>query len=210
MKTIVVGELQTNCYIVWHHSSPEALVVDAGGEPERIAGEIRSLGLQPQVMFATHGHVDHIAGACGLKSAFPHMRFAAMDRERELFSRPTLNLSFFLGWRGSIPEPDTFLKDGEELEVGPMRFRAVELPGHTQGSGALIGELDGSRVVFCGDTLFAGGVGRTDLPGGDEEALFRSIREKLFSLDDAAQVYPGHGPDTTIGQERGSNPFLSY
>jgi len=208
-RRLVVGELETNCYLIWRDPSPDTLIVDAGGDAELIAGEIERLRLQPRVLFATHGHVDHVAAAGELKGRFPAMRFAIMRAEREFLARPTLNLSLFLGRPLAAIEPDILLDDGDELAAGPLRFRAMHLPGHTPGGGALVGELDGVRAVFSGDALFAGSVGRSDLPGGDGELLVSSIRARLLPLGDETRVFPGHGPETTIGEERRSNPFIA-
>ena len=209
VETLVVGELETNCYVVWREGETEALVIDAGGDAEVIGETIDSRGLAPKMLFMTHGHVDHVAANAELKVRYPTMGLAILGPERELLMRPALNLSFFLGGAIETPEPERVLNEGDELAVGSMRFGVLHVPGHTPGSAALAGEIDGSPVVFCGDTLFAGSVGRSDFPGGDGTVLLASIREKLLSLPDETRVLSGHGPETTIGAERRGNPFLS-
>jgi len=205
---LVVGELYTNCFIVNEEGSRDALVVDAGGNAPRIAQEIDELGLQPRMLVLTHGHVDHIAAAAGLKERYPEMKLALGAAETETYTRPTYNLSFFLGGALALPEPDVLLDDGQEVTVGSCALRVIHISGHTPGGIALYGQLDGANVVFAGDALFASGIGRTDFPGGSTSALLEGIRSRLLVLPDDTRVYAGHGPETTIGREKRDNPFL--
>jgi len=207
--TIEVGPLQANCHIAWADGTPRALVVDAGGDAESIAKELTTRILEPEVLFSTHGHVDHVAANAELKERFPAMKLAILRDERETLMRPTHNLSFFVGGALEPPEPDVLLDDGDTLSVGGMSFRVIHVPGHTVGGGALFGEIDSRAVVFTGDTLFAGGIGRSDFPGGDGAALVGAIRESLLTLPDDTVVYSGHGPRTTVAHEKSSNPFLA-
>jgi glyoxylase-like metal-dependent hydrolase (beta-lactamase superfamily II) len=204
----VVGALETNCYIVWQEEAPETLVVDPAGEPERIIGALAELDRTPTVIFATHGHVDHVLALAAVSARFEGAKVACMAAEREVLERPSLNLSLFLGVSLEPRAPDVLLEPGEELAVGPMRFTAIHLPGHTAGGGALYGLVDGRHTLLCGDALFAGGVGRTDFPGGDTRTLLDAIRTRLLVLPDDTAAYPGHGPQTTIGREKRENPFL--
>jgi glyoxylase-like metal-dependent hydrolase (beta-lactamase superfamily II) len=128
--------------------------------------------------------------------------------ERPTYVRPTLNLSFFIGGSIKPPEPDMLMRDGQDLRVADMRFRVIHVPGHTPGGAALFGTIDGHNVLFTGDSLFAGSIGRTDFPGGNARQLIDGIRSRLLVLPDDTRVYPGHGPETTIAQERRDNPFL--
>jgi glyoxylase-like metal-dependent hydrolase (beta-lactamase superfamily II) len=205
---LVVGPLESNTYLVSEGEAADCLVVDAGGEAERVADEIASRGLRPRVLFLTHGHVDHSAAARELKERFPEMGVAILRQERDLLFRPSHNLSLFLGGAIEPPEPDSLLDEGDEVEAGGLRMRVIHVPGHTPGGACLCGKVDGQGVLFAGDALFAGSIGRVDFPGGDERTLLSAIREKLLSLPDETVVWPGHGPGTTIGEERRSNPFL--
>jgi glyoxylase-like metal-dependent hydrolase (beta-lactamase superfamily II) len=208
LRRLVVGPLESNCYIVYDELSRDALVVDAGGDAEAIIAEIEALGLVPRVLFSTHGHVDHVEANRALKERFPDMTLALHSAEREHLLRPTLNLSYFLGRTIEPPEPELTLEEGDEIAVGALSFRIIHVPGHTPGGAAAVGDVDGEPVVFSGDALFACGIGRVDFPGGDEATLLRAIREKLFTLPDGTRVLSGHGPETTIGEEKRSNPFL--
>ncbi|MHC4504828.1 MAG: MBL fold metallo-hydrolase [Planctomycetota bacterium] len=209
VETLVVGPLETNCFVVWGEGGTDALVIDAGGDADRIAEAIESRGLVPRVLFMTHGHIDHIAANEELGARYPDMEHAILESERDLLMRPTLNLSLFLGGGVKPPEPERLLAEGDELAVGELRLGVLHLPGHTPGGAGLSGEIEGERVVFAGDTLFAGSVGRVDFPGGDAAVLVASIREKLLSLPDETRVLTGHGPETTVGAERRHNPFLA-
>lgn len=209
VETLVVGPLETNCYVVWGEGETDALIIDAGGDAGAIADTIDSRGLAPKLLFMTHGHVDHVAANSELEARYPDMEFAILESERELLMRPTLNLSFFLGGAIEPPEPGRLLAEGDELAAGRLRFGVIALPGHTPGGAGLSGRLDGDRVVFAGDTLFAGSIGRSDFPGGDGAVLIASIREKLLSLPDETRVLSGHGPETTVGEEKRHNPFLA-
>jgi glyoxylase-like metal-dependent hydrolase (beta-lactamase superfamily II) len=207
--TIAVGPLQANCHIVWTEGRSEALVVDAGGDADAIAAELEARSLEPEVLFSTHGHVDHIAANEGLKGRFPAMKLAILRDEVDTYMRPSHNLSFFVGAALEPPEPELLLDAGGKLEVGGMSFEVIHVPGHTVGGAVLFGEVDGSPVAFTGDTLFAGGIGRSDFPGGDGAALVAAIRERLYTLPDDTVVHSGHGPRTTVAVERSSNPFVS-
>jgi len=207
--TVAVGPLQANCHLAWCEGSRQALVVDAGGEADTIARALATRSLEPDVLFSTHGHVDHVAANAEIKERFPAMKLAMLRAERETLMRPTHNLSFFIGEKLEPPEPDVLLDDGDTLSVGGMSLRVIHVPGHTVGGGALFGEIDSRAVVFTGDTLFAGGIGRSDFPGGDGDTLVAAIRESLLTLPDDTVVYSGHGPRTTVAHERYSNPFLA-
>jgi len=206
--TLAVGPLQANCHVAWIDGRGDALVVDAGGDADAIAEELAAHSLEAEVLFSTHGHVDHVAANADLKERFPKMKLTIMRDERDTLMRPTHNLSFFVGGALEPPEPDVFLDDGDTLKVGGMSFRVIHVPGHTVGGGVLFGEVDGRRVAFTGDTLFAGDIGRSDFPGGDGRALVGAIRERLLTLPDDTVIHSGHGPETTVECEKSSNPFV--
>lgn len=203
-ELVVVGALETNCYLVYDDETRECAVIDPGAEHEKIVAAIADLELKPVIVLNTHGHVDHIGANSDIvqKYAVPLAMHAA-DTDMLKVS-DYIELSLLLGARNS-PAPDRLLSDGDEIAVGRTSLRVLHTPGHTPGS---IGFVQGG-VLFSGDTLFCGGVGRTDLPGGSWKDLERSIRERILTLPEETVVLPGHGPWTTVEQERSSNPFLT-
>jgi hydroxyacylglutathione hydrolase len=203
-ELVVVGALETNCYLVYCEESRACAVIDPGADHEKIIAAVADLELKPVIVLNTHGHVDHIGVNSEIieKYGVPlamHKADTGMLRVSDM-----IELSLLLGARDS-PPPDRLLDEGDEVAIGNFSLRVIHTPGHTPGS---IGFLhDG--VLFSGDTLFCGGVGRTDLPGGSWKDLERSIRERIMTLPENTLVLPGHGPHTTVGQERDSNPFLT-
>jgi len=198
---IVVGGLETNCYLVYCETTKACLVVDPGAEAEKIFPVIAEEELHPIALINTHGHIDHIGANREIKDKFriPLYIHAA---DKEMLTRPqSLELSLFLGAHDS-PPPDGFLADGDEIEVGLGRLRVLHTPGHSPGSISLLGE----GFLLSGDTLFFEGVGRTDLTGGNQRQIEKSICEKIMTLPDATEVLPGHGPLTSVGFERQNNP----
>jgi glyoxylase-like metal-dependent hydrolase (beta-lactamase superfamily II) len=202
--TIPVGMLQANCYIVNDERSPEALVIDPGAEGSKIQKELEQRGLQIKYMVNTHGHNDHIGANRFLKEA-TGAPLLIHEADAAMLTDPNLNLSVEFGLKYDKPAADRLLHDGDELEMGNLKFKILHTPGHTPGGICLVTE----GVCFSGDTLFDGSIGRTDLPGGSFKEIIGSIGSKLLTLDDNTIVYPGHGPQTTIGREKNSNPYLS-
>ena len=203
-ELVVVGALETNCYLVYCEETRACAVIDPGADPEKIISTIADLELKPAIVLNTHGHVDHIGGNSDIvrKYAVPLAMHAADTGMLQVSDY--IELSLLLGARNS-PPPDRLLAEGEEVAFGRALLRVIHIPGHTPGS---IGFVAGG-VLFSGDTLFCGGVGRTDLPGGSWKDLERSIRERILTLPEETIVLPGHGPWTTVEQERSSNPFLT-
>ncbi len=203
-ELVVVGALETNCYLVYCEESRSCAVIDPGAEPEKIIAAVADLELKPAVVLNTHGHVDHIGANSDIvkKYGVPLAMHGADTGMLQVSDY--IELSLLLGARNS-PPPDRLLADGDEIAVGRTSLRVVHTPGHTPGS---VGFVHGG-VLFSGDTLFCDGVGRTDLPGGSWKDLERSIREKILSLPGETVVLPGHGPRTTVERERISNPFLT-
>jgi len=202
IHTLVVGQLQTNCYILKSHS--EAIVVDPGDEPERILRFIKDLSVTTKQIIATHTHFDHVLGVEGVRKVTKTPFMIHRDDLPMLESMQT-RVRQFMGFE--VPPPpkvDGYFKDGDVQSVGDEKIRILHTPGHSPGSIS----LSGKGYVLTGDALFNQSIGRTDLPGGDLDTLIHSITEKLFTLDDETIVYPGHGPETTIGDERLANPFV--
>lgn len=206
VRTIPVGPLQCNCSIVADLEVGEAVVVDPGDEADRILLALAETKCRAIALLHTHGHFDHIGGTAGVKLA-TGAAIRIHDGDRPLYDSLPDQASFFgLSAQPTIP-PDAGFEDGETIAVGRFRLQAIHTPGHTPGSTCF--RLEGDEpVLFSGDTLFRRSIGRTDLWGGDTETILASIREKLFPLPPELRVVCGHGPDTTIGEERLGNPFV--
>jgi len=204
VETFVVGPLENNVYLVSDRGSRKAALVDPGLESEGILRHLERAGLQLELIINTHGHFDHIYA-----NAFFKTRTGAkvLIHEKDLSGlRRLQDEALLFGLRATpSPEPDRLLQGGDLIELAGFPFQVLHTPGHTPGGICLY--HDG--MVFVGDTLFAGSIGRTDLPGGSYEALIASVQEKLFVLPEETVVYPGHGPGTTIGEEKRTNPFFN-
>jgi hydroxyacylglutathione hydrolase len=207
IETLPVGLLQCNCSILVDETSREAVVIDPGDEPERILAVLEGARVRAVALLHTHAHFDHIGGTRTVAEATgAPIRLHAGDRS--LYDALPEQAAFF-GLTAEAPRPvDSQLSDGEVIAFGPFTLRAIHTPGHTPGSTcfALAGD---SPVLFSGDTLFRRSIGRTDLWGGDTDAILSSIREKLFRLPGEVPVICGHGPGTTIDEERRLNPFAA-
>jgi len=204
VRKLEVGPFASNCYIIGSEADREGMIIDPGDEAKLILSEVKDLGLDIKVIALTHGHIDHIGALKEVKEATGAQVAIHTDDVRVLKDR---FLSIFLGIRRrSPPPPDRLLNDGDTISVGELKFTVIHTPGHSQGSICLLGE----GVLFSGDTLFNYGVGRSDLPGSgsNHNQLIDSIQRRLLVLEDDIRVYPGHGPETTIGAERRGNPFL--
>ncbi len=202
IHTIVVGRLQTNCYIL--QSNHGAIIIDPGDEPERIVRFLNDIKVKPTQIIATHTHFDHVLGVDSIRAKL-NVPFLIHRDDLSMLESMQNRVRQFMGFE--VPPPpkvDRYLKDGDLLNVGDERIHVLHTPGHSPGSIS----LSGDGYVFTGDALFNQSIGRTDLPGGDLKTLMYSIREKLFKLDDATTVYPGHGAETTIGDEKLANPFV--
>ncbi|MDT7951718.1 MAG: MBL fold metallo-hydrolase [Acetobacteraceae bacterium] len=204
---IPVTLLQQNCTLLWDDATKAAWVIDPGGDIPRIREAIAELGLSVERVLLTHGHIDHAGGAALLRDALPGVPLEGPD-ERDSFLLDGLEdqgRRFGVAGARNV-RPDRFLAEGEHLELAEHRFEVLHCPGHTPGHVVFVDRQGGLAVV--GDVLFQGSVGRTDFPYGDTAALLASIRDKLMPLDDATTVLCGHGPGTTIGAERRSNPYV--
>jgi hydroxyacylglutathione hydrolase len=186
----------------------ECIVVDPGLEPERIIEEIELHEWAPAAILNTHGHADHIAGNAALRARWPQASLIIGAGDASKLADPDANLSAGFGLPLISPEADRTAVEGEVLEFSGVRWTVYETPGHSSGHVVFIAKDLSPVLVLGGDVLFAGSIGRTDFPDGDYETLIRSIREKLFVLPEDAVVLPGHGPPTTVGREKKSNPFV--
>ena len=203
----IVGPLATNCCIVICEKTREALVIDPGFsiEERNILNKIAQGEFKVKQILNTHGHADHISGNSLLKS-FTGADILIHRYDASMLTSPARNLSWMTGRSVISPEADRLVEDNETIKVGDLKFRVIHTPGHTKGSISLFCEKE--NVVFTGDTLFAGSIGRTDLPDSSFKEIIYSLRDKLMNLPERTVVYPGHGGKTTIGKEKRTNPFL--
>ncbi len=203
-KKFEVGPLASNCYIVGSESTKEGMIIDPGDEAEEILKSIKDLKLDIKLIVVTHGHLDHIGALKEVQEATgAEVAIHSLDAKPLQGQYQSLGAMFGLSYPAPSP-PDRLIKDGDSLDIGDLHFAVLHTPGHSPGGIC----QSGQGVVFTGDTLFNQGIGRTDLPGGDYDQLMNSIHTRLLTLPDNTVVYPGHGPETTIGAERQGNPFL--
>jgi hydroxyacylglutathione hydrolase len=205
LKTLTVGPFQENCYLLGDEESGVGAIIDPGDEAARIAMAVEETGLDIGSIIVTHAHIDHVGAVAALTEEYACPVLMHEESEPLLNGLPTQAMMMGLRF-GRVPTVDRYVEDEEIVEVGGLRLRSQYTPGHAPGHLAFY--LQGEGLVVSGDALFAGSVGRVDLPGGSMEVLMRSIEERLLTLPDETVVYPGHGPRTTIGNERTSNPFL--
>lgn len=204
IKTLVVGTMSTNCYIITDEQSGESAVIDPG---ESSRGLDLALSEIPEdklcYILLTHGHFDHIKNAADIKEKFPAAYIAVGEREKDFISDGSLNLSMMMGVKIKPFKTELLLREGDTINLGSTVIEVLNLPGHTKGG---VGYLAEGRL-FCGDTLFKGSMGRTDFETGDEDELMNSLK-KLSQLPEDTQVYPGHGPMTTIEEEKHKNLYM--
>lgn len=203
LKCIAVGDIGANCYIIGCPETKEALVVDPGAEANRILDLVKELGVRATHIVLTHGHLDHIAAVEKVRQGTGAKVFIHA-KDADCLTDAKRNLSAFFAVPVQGEPADGLLEEGQEIKVGTLEFKVLHTPGHTPGGICL--SFPGG--VITGDTLFAGSVGRTDFPGGSMEVLINSIKEKLLVLDPSTEVYPGHGPSSSIADEKQTNPFL--
>ena len=245
IDTLVVSELQTNCYIVqaspvssvrpacprgpsertapgasrkWPRHTAEAtaeatepsscVLIDPGGEGDLIVARLRHLHLHPELIVNTHGHVDHIGANAELKQAFPQLPIAIGRSDASMLRSPLRNMAVFLAHWTKSPPADRLLGHGDRIEAAGVTLEVREVPGHTPGHIVLLAAGEEPPIVFSGDTVFAGSIGRTDIPGGSHKTLLDAIERRILDLPADTVLYPGHGPRTTVGRERVLNPFL--
>jgi glyoxylase-like metal-dependent hydrolase (beta-lactamase superfamily II) len=201
---LVVGPIQANCYILGCERTKEAAVIDPGGDVDKILMTLTKDKLRCVYIINTHGHFDHTAD---------NKRLKEVTRAKLVIHRADAPMILHQGSNGSMwgmevedsPPPDLYVEEKDVITFGDISLQVLHTPGHSPGGISLLSD----KMVFVGDTLFAGSIGRTDLPGGDYEELIRNVKEKIFPLGDDVVIYPGHGPKTTVGREKRSNPFFA-
>ncbi|MDC7227422.1 MAG: MBL fold metallo-hydrolase [Spirochaetales bacterium] len=206
VKTYCLGMWQTNSYVVSAEETDKCWIIDAGFDPERMVADIKIKELKPEYLIYTHAHLDHIAGTAVIRKAFPEIKTAICEVEKSFLGDPSKNLSASAGMSVTADDADITLTDGQSLDFEGLPFTVLTTPGHSPG-GICLYQKD-SGLLFAGDTIFQGSVGRYDFPTSNGEALFSSIKTKLLPLPDETKVFPGHGGTTTIGDEKAHNPFL--
>jgi hydroxyacylglutathione hydrolase len=203
---LVLGPVQTNAYLMGDPATGEAVVIDPAWEGERLAGELDRRGWRLTGVWLTHAHFDHFGGAAGLAERFP-VPIALHPADQPLWRMQGGAPLFGFERFDPGPEPTIDLEHGMQIRGAGLTFEVRHVPGHTPGH--VLFYAPALRAAFCGDLVFAGGVGRTDLPGGSWEQLLSGIRQQVLSLPDETVLYPGHGAETTVGAERAGNPFLA-
>lgn len=207
IESFVSLPFEENSYVVWKDDEEECFVVDPGFEPNLLLNKIDELDLKVTAILNTHGHVDHIAGNAAMKERFPEAPLIIGAGDERMLTDPFLNLSALGGVSVVSPAADYLVHHGQTLEVLGINWEVREIPGHSPGHVVFIWHEGNPPIVFGGDVLFAGSIGRPDFPGGDGRLLVRGIKEKLYNLPEQTIVYTGHGSPTTIGEEKASNPF---
>ncbi len=206
IHTLALGPFMTNSYLLGCKQTHQAVVIDPGFEPDTVLAKAKQDDLKIVKILLTHGHVDHVSAVGGIKRATDAPIYIhEADREQYL-AAPKLGMYFGLQ-TDEQPPPDHTIAEGDEITFGNQTLKVIHTPGHTPGGVCFHSPT--AQILVAGDTLFAQGIGRTDLPGGSMRTLFASIKDKIYALDDDTQVLPGHGPATTVREEKGGNPFVT-
>lgn len=208
IRTFSVGPLQASCYLVATDGG-EAAIVDPGGDAELLLEQVQYRKLRLEFILCTHGHVDHIGAVAEIKRAHPDALVCIHEADAAMLADSGASLAAMIGLPFDPQEPDRLLGDGDALDLGPDPIEVLHTPGHTLGGVSfLVPRVAEPAALFSGDTLFAGGIGRTDFPGGSHRQLVDSIRTRILTLPPDTVVYPGHGEPTTVDEEQHTNPFL--
>jgi len=204
---LILGAYETNCYVLRKTEAAEdCLIIDTGLESGKLLDFLGDNKLKPTALVLTHGHADHIAGTAILRRNWPQIKVYIHKLDAEILTDPNRNLSIMTGRPFTAGPVDFTVDEPDVIEQAGIGLNVLHTPGHTLGGISLYAAEEG--IIFVGDTLFAGSVGRTDFPGADTSQLIESIKEKLLTLPDKTVVYPGHGPRTTIAREKTHNPYL--
>ncbi len=204
LEILVVGPLAVNCFIIGCDSTREAVIIDPGDETDQILEIVNQKKLKVKYILLTHGHVDHLAAAKSLKAKLDVKLLMHKDDLALVQNAPTQAAMFGLPDPG-VPSADQYVEEGDKISVGKLEFKVLHTPGHSPGSVTYFI----NEKLFVGDLIFSGSIGRTDLPGGSYEQLIQSVKNKIFSQPDSTDIYPGHGPATTVGTEKATNPFFN-
>ncbi len=207
LERLVVGMLQTNCYLLADPQASEAVVIDPGADVDRIVARVQHHRLKLVNILNTHAHFDHVLDAWALKQKLGGT-IVLHPNDQDILKDRSVGLAAIFTSSKKSPQGavDQWVREGDMFQVGGLHLEVLETPGHTPGHVSYY--VRQADMLFVGDTLFAGSIGRTDFPGGSHEQLLRSVREKIFSLSGSTRVYPGHGPETTVGHEKRTNPFF--
>ena len=204
---LMLGVYETNCYVLRSsETARDCLIIDPGLGAGKLINFLKEHELNPLAVVLTHGHIDHIAGVAALRTEFPDIRVHIHKLDADMLTKPHTNLSAMTGGNFSIEPAEFYLDEQSIIEQAGVKLSVLHTPGHTPGGICLYSEDEG--IVFTDDTLFADSIGRTDFPNGNMPQLLEGIRKKLFTLPDETKVYPGHGPITSIAQEKAHNPFF--
>jgi len=204
---LILGEYATNCYVLRSsETAKDGVIIDTGLAAERLMDFLRRNNLNPVAVVLTHGHIDHIAGVTVLRGEYPHIKVYIHKFDAEMLTTASSNLSVLTGALFSTEPADILVEDKSVIEQAGIKLKVLHTPGHTAGGICLYSKDEG--IVFTDDTLFADSIGRTDFPGGSMTQLLKNVKEKLFTLPGNTIVYPGHGPVTTIEQEKTHNQFF--
>jgi glyoxylase-like metal-dependent hydrolase (beta-lactamase superfamily II) len=207
IRALVSMPFEENSYVVWLPGRQDALVVDPGFEPDLLFDFLKEQGLVPAAILNTHGHADHIAGNTPFKEAYPDAPLVIGVNEARLLTDANANLSAPFGFPVTSPPADRLVREGDVVDYAGIPLEVLDIPGHSPGHIVFL-YRDSPNIVFGGDVLFRGSIGRCDFPNSNGPLLLEGIRKKLFALPEDTLVYSGHGPVTTVGEERRSNPFV--
>jgi glyoxylase-like metal-dependent hydrolase (beta-lactamase superfamily II) len=207
IHTFILGAYETNCYCLRdNESAKDCIIIDTGFDADDFVNSLEETKMNPLALILTHGHIDHIAGVNAMREKFPEMKLYIHKLDANMLDEPKSNLSIMSGLSYVTDPAEVILEDNQTIELAGIKLEVLHTPGHTPGGISLYSKEQG--VVFVGDALFSGSVGRTDFPGGSMNQLIDGIKEKLLTLPEETKVYPGHGPDTTIGREKNYNQYL--
>jgi hydroxyacylglutathione hydrolase len=207
IHTFILGAYETNCYCLRdNESAKDCIIIDAGLDADKLINALEEKNMNPVALILTHGHIDHIAGVNSMREKFPGMNVYIHKLDADMLTEPMNNLSFMTGTPFKTEPADYIVEENNFIELAGIKLKVLHTPGHTPGGISLYSKEQG--VVFVGDALFADSVGRADFPGGSMNQLINCIKEKLLTLPEETKVYPGHGPDTTIGREKAYNQYL--